>query len=122
MKYIVYIVFVIGVLFTSCSDEFLETEPYGELTEEQVGAPENIMAAFKFSWRFERGRMNCLWIEAGKYVPDGPILARGIERLEDEQNGILPACVKRPQQVCHLGVAPGQNFFRRRVARHRRVR
>ncbi len=33
---------VMGVVFTSCNDEFLEKNPYGELTENEVALPENI--------------------------------------------------------------------------------
>lgn len=36
MKKIIFIIAILGVIFTSCSDEFLEKEPFGELTAEQV--------------------------------------------------------------------------------------
>ena len=58
MKDIIYIVFIIGILFTSCSDEFLETEPYGELTEDQVGAPENIEALIISAYSILNGQGN----------------------------------------------------------------
>ncbi len=58
MKNIIYIVFIIGIFFTSCSDEFLENEPYGELTEEQVGAPENIESLVISAYSILNGQGN----------------------------------------------------------------
>jgi len=58
MKNIIYIIFIIGILFTSCSDEFLEIEPNGELTEDQVGAPENIEALVISAYSILNGQGN----------------------------------------------------------------
>ena len=58
MKKIIYIIFIIGIFFTSCSDEFLENEPYGELTEEQVGAPENIESLVISAYSILNGQGN----------------------------------------------------------------
>ncbi|OQY00309.1 MAG: RagB/SusD family nutrient uptake outer membrane protein [Bacteroidetes bacterium 4572_117] len=58
MKNIIYIIFIIGILFTACSDEFLEIEPNGELTEDQVGAPENIEALVISAYSILNGQGN----------------------------------------------------------------
>jgi len=58
MKNYIYIIFIIGVFFTSCSDEFLENEPYGELTEEQVSAPENIESLVISAYSILNGQGN----------------------------------------------------------------
>ncbi|MBD3661060.1 MAG: RagB/SusD family nutrient uptake outer membrane protein, partial [Arenibacter algicola] len=42
MKNIIFALSILGILVTSCSDEFLEKDPFGELTDEQVVLPENI--------------------------------------------------------------------------------
>ncbi|WP_299799179.1 RagB/SusD family nutrient uptake outer membrane protein [uncultured Maribacter sp.] len=42
MKKIIFILSIMGILVTSCSDEFLEKDPFGEITDEQVLLPENI--------------------------------------------------------------------------------
>ncbi|MEE9363306.1 MAG: RagB/SusD family nutrient uptake outer membrane protein [Cellulophaga sp.] len=42
MKNILYILLIMGIILTSCSDEFLEKNPYGELTEEESAQPQNI--------------------------------------------------------------------------------
>jgi len=42
MKKIIYIVFVIGIFFTSCEKDFLNKDPYGELTQEQASSSANI--------------------------------------------------------------------------------
>ncbi len=42
MRKILFILSILGVSITSCSDEFLEKDPFGELTDQQVVLPENI--------------------------------------------------------------------------------
>ncbi|NKI27601.1 RagB/SusD family nutrient uptake outer membrane protein [Arenibacter sp. 6A1] len=42
MKKIIFALSMLGIFITSCSDEFLEKEPFGELTDQQVVMPENI--------------------------------------------------------------------------------
>lgn len=42
MKKIFFTLSIMGILVTSCSDEFLEKDPFGEITEEQTLLPENI--------------------------------------------------------------------------------
>jgi len=57
MKSLIYI-FIIGILLTSCSDEFLEIEPNGELTEDQVSAPENVEALVISAYSILNGQGN----------------------------------------------------------------
>jgi hypothetical protein len=58
MKKIIYIVFFTGIFMTSCSEEFLEKDPYGEITEEQVILAENIEGLIVSSYSILNGQGN----------------------------------------------------------------
>lgn len=58
MKKIIYTLCAIGILFTSCSDAFLEKDPYGELTKEQVVLPENMEALIISAYSILNGQGN----------------------------------------------------------------
>ena len=58
MKKIIYIVLITVVFMASCSKEFLEKEPYGEITEEQVSLSENIEGLIISSYSILNGQGN----------------------------------------------------------------
>ena len=58
MKKIIYLILAIGVFNTSCSDDFLDKEPFGELTIEQAGLPENIDALVISAYSILNGQGN----------------------------------------------------------------
>jgi len=46
MKKVIFNLIILGVIFTACSDEFLEKEPFGELTEETVDLEGLVISAY----------------------------------------------------------------------------
>lgn len=58
MKKIIYLILAIGVFNTSCSDDFLDKEPFGELTAEQVALPENFDALVISAYSILNGQGN----------------------------------------------------------------
>ena len=58
MKKIIYLILARGVFNTSCSDDFLDKEPFGELTIEQAGLPENIDALVISAYSILNGQGN----------------------------------------------------------------
>ena len=81
-----------------------------------MGAPKEIMSGFFWSRLLETEDKRPLRIHAAKHVANDAVLAGGIERLQCDQERLIPVCVKKVLQLV-LRISPDQTGRRRSTTR-----
>src|SRR6516165_4900121 len=67
----------------------------------QVGAPEEIVSSLHFAGLLESEYEGSLRIHPAEHMPNDPVLAGRVERLQHDENGLAAVRVKQVLQLVH---------------------